>query len=97
VVPVIRDAVGHLADSLGDAHPLSLTALSALANALARAGDFDAGIERGQEALAGFQKLLGPEHPYTLTVEANTETIRSRPASLPNSSLEEIDFTPLPL
>ena len=92
--------VDQLADSVGDAHPLSLTARSALANALARAGELDAAVKHGQEALVGFQNLLGPDHPHTLTVEANAETIQSRlvqAASLPQPQLEEIDFTPLPL
>ena len=99
-VPVIRDVVDQLADSVGDAHPLSLTARSALANALARAGELDAAVKHGQEALVGFQNLLGPDHPNTLTVEANAETIQSRlvqAASLPQPQLEEIDFTPLPI
>ena len=99
-VPAIRDIVDQLADSVGDAHPLSLTARSALANALARAGELDAAVKHGQEALVGFQNLLGPDHPHTLTVEANVETIQSRlvqAASLPQPQLEEIDFTPLPL
>jgi hypothetical protein len=78
--------------------------VSALANALARAGELDAAVKRGQEALVGFRDLLGPDHPHTLVVAANIKTIRSRlalapatPAPFPQTHLEEIDFTPLPL
>lgn len=94
---VIQDMVGRLADLVGNAHPLSLTALSALANALARGGELGAAVKRGQEALAGFRDLLGPGHPYMLAVEANVEAIQSRPASPLQIRLTEIDFTPLPL
>lgn len=100
-VLVIADMAGQLADSVGDAHPLSLMARSALANALARARELDAAVKHGQEALAGFRNLLGPHHPHTLAVEANTEAIQSRltlePARFPQDHLVEIDFTPLPL
>ena len=100
-VVVIRDVLRQLADSVGDAHPLSLVALSALANALARAGELDAAVEHGQKAADGLRDLLGPDHPHTLTVEANTAIIRSlaplAPASFPQTQLVEIDFTPLPL
>lgn len=100
-VLVIRDVIDHLADSVGDTHPLSLVALSALTNALARAGELDAAVKHGEQAVVGFRDLLGTDHPYTLTVEANTTAIQSRPALAPASfsqtQLEEIDFTPLPL
>jgi hypothetical protein len=100
-VLIIQDMIGQLADSVGDAHPLSLTALSALANARARAGALDAAVNHGQEALVGFRQLLGPDHPHTLTVEANAATIQSclppASASFSQIQLEEIDFTPLPL
>ncbi|MBO0803752.1 MAG: tetratricopeptide repeat protein [Nocardiopsaceae bacterium] len=100
-VPVIQDMVGRLADSVGDAHPLSLTTLSALANTLARAGELGTAVERGADALAGFQELLGPGHPHTRIVEANAETIRSgltlAPAQFLQNRLADIDFTPLPL
>lgn len=97
-VPIIRDMLHQLADSVGDAHPLSLTVVSALANALASAGELDAAAKRAQEALEGFRDLLGPGHPHTLAVEANAETIQSRLASgSAPTPLAEIDFTPLPL
>jgi tetratricopeptide (TPR) repeat protein len=98
---VIQDMSDRLADSVGDAHPLSLTALSALANALSCAGEPDAAVKHGQEALVGFRDLLGADHPHTLAVEANAESIQSRlalaPASFPRTRLVEIDFSPLPL
>jgi len=100
-VPVIQGAVYQLADSVGSVHPLSLTALSALANAQAHAGEPDAAAKHGQEALSGFRELLGPDHPHVIVVAANTETIQSRltltPGPLIKTALEEIDFTPLPL
>jgi hypothetical protein len=97
-VLVIQDVIDQLNDSVGNAHPLSLTALSALANARACAGELDAAVKHGQEALVGFRDLFGHDHPYTLTVEANTETIQSLvPASFRQIHLVEIDFTPLPL
>jgi len=70
--------VKRLTDSVGKDHPLSLTAVSALTNALARAGDLDAALGYGHEALARFQALFGDGHPYVLVCEANTATIRSR-------------------
>jgi len=77
-VPVITGVVKRLTDSVGKDHPLSLTAVSALANALARAGDLDAALGYGHEALARFQALFGDGHPYALVCEANAATIRSR-------------------
>jgi hypothetical protein len=100
-VPVIRNAFHQLADSVGDTHPASLIALSSLANALACAGELDTAAKYGQEALIGFQGILGPGHPHTRAAEANTEIIQSglpqAPASFAQTGLVEIDFTPLPL
>ncbi len=98
-VRVIQDMTGRLADSVGAAHLLSLTALSALANALARAGDFGAAVKHGQEAAAGFRDILGPGHPLALAAEANAEVSQSAlsSGSRPQVSLADIDFTPLPL
>jgi tetratricopeptide (TPR) repeat protein len=100
-VLVIQEMIDQLAESVGRAHPLSLSALSALANAQARAGELDAADEHGQEALVGFRDLFSADHPYALTVKANTEIIQSHlapaRAPVPLSHLEEIDFTPLPL
>lgn len=77
-VPAIQDVIERLTDSIGEQHPLTVTAVGALANALARAGDFDTAAKRAQEALAGFQDRLGPDHPHALAFEANTATIASR-------------------
>jgi NB-ARC domain/Tetratricopeptide repeat len=98
-VRVMQDMAGRLADSVGAAHPLSLTALSALANALARAGDFGAAVKHGQEAAAGLLDLLGPDHPLSLAAEANSEVIKSAlsSGSRLQADLADIDFTPLPL
>ena len=78
LVPVIQGAVDRLADSVGEAHPLSLTATAALANALARAGELEAALKCGQKTLAGFKELLGASHPHALAAEANAHTIASR-------------------
>jgi hypothetical protein len=98
-VRVIQDMTGRLADSVGAAHPLSLTALSALANALARAGDLGAAVKHGQEVVAGFRDLLGPDHPLALAAEANAEASQSAlsSGSRLQANLADIDFTPLPL
>jgi tetratricopeptide (TPR) repeat protein len=98
-VRIIKDMTGRLADSVGGAHPLSLMALSALANALARAGDFDAAVKHGQEVVAGFRDLLGPDHPLALAAEANAKVSQSALSSgfCPPAKLADIDFTPLPL
>ena len=95
----ICDMTGQLADSVGATHPLSLTALSALANTQARAGDFGVAVKRGQEAVAGFRSLLGPDHPLTLAAGANAEVIQSALSSRSRlqADLTDIDFTPLPL
>jgi hypothetical protein len=100
-VPVIEGAAGRLANSVGGKHPLSLTALSALANALAHAGELEAASKHGQEALDGFSKVFGSDHPYVAAVTANAETIQAQlplaPEPLARTALAEIDFTPLPL
>lgn len=98
-VRVIQDMTGRLADSVGAAHPLSLTALSALANALARAGDFSAAVKYGQEVVSGFRNLLGSDHPLALAAEANAEVSQSAlsSGSRLQANLANIDFTPLPL
>jgi NB-ARC domain/Tetratricopeptide repeat len=98
-VRVIQDMTGRLTDSVGAAHPLSLTALSALTNALARAGDFGTAVKHGQEVVTGFQDLFGPDHPLTLAAEANAEASQAALSSGSGlqASLADIDFTPLPL
>lgn len=85
-VPVISGVVKRLKDSVGETSPLSLTAVSALANTLARAGELDPALRYGQEALAGFQALLGPGHPHSLALEANAATIWSRLGHEPPSA-----------
>ena len=82
-VPVLREVVGRLSDAVGETHPLSLTALAALANALARAGELDAALTRGLEALDGTRARFGADHPHALACEANTSTIRSELWSKP--------------
>ena len=98
-VRVIQDMTGRLADSVGATHLLSLTALSALANALARAGDFGAAVKHGLEVATGFRDLLGPDHPLTLASEANAEVSQSAlsSGSRRQANVADIDFTPLPL
>lgn len=98
-VQVLQHMASRLADSVGPAHPLSLTALSALANALTRAGDFGAAVKHGKEVVAGFRDLFGPDHPLTLAAGANAEVSQSALASRVRhqASLADIDFTPLPL
>jgi len=99
-IPVIQGKTSQLADSLG-VHPLSQSALNALANALATAGEVDAAVKHAQEALIGFQDLFTPDHPYARAVAANLELIRSGPPQPQDPSapapLTEIDFSPLPL
>ncbi|MGD0245938.1 MAG: FxSxx-COOH system tetratricopeptide repeat protein [Streptosporangiaceae bacterium] len=98
-IRVIQDMTSRLADSVGAAHPLSLTALSALANALARTGDFGAAVKHGHEVVAGFRDLLRPDHPLALAAQANTEVSQSAlsSGSRLQANLADIDFTPLPL
>jgi tetratricopeptide (TPR) repeat protein len=100
-VVVIQNVINQLAGALGNTHPLSLTALNALTNALACAGELEAAVKRGQETFDGFRDLLGPDHPRTLAAAANAETIQSLIAAEPTRffrvDLVEIDFTPLPL
>ena len=98
-VQVIRDMTDRLADSVGADHLLSLTAQSGLANALARAEDFGAAVKHGQEAATGFQRLLGSGHPLAFAAAANVEVSLSAQSSGSGhqTSLADIDFTPLPL
>ena len=98
-VRVLQDMTARLADSVGAAHPLSLTARSALANALARAGDLGAAVKHGKEVVAGFRDLPGSGHPLALAVEANAEVSQSAlsSGSRLQAKLADIDFTPLPL
>ena len=102
-VLVLLGVIEQLTRSVGETHPLSLTAAAALANALARAGEPEAAVERGQRALAGFEAVLGSDHPHTAALRANIATIQSLPgfkpeqAALARGQLVDIDFTPLPL
>jgi hypothetical protein len=95
----IQDMTSRLADSVGAAHLLSLTALSALANVLARAGDFGAAVKYGQDAAAGFRDILGSDHPLALATETNVQVSQSARSSgvCLQGSLADIDFTLLPL
>jgi hypothetical protein len=77
-VPVLQDVADQLTGSVGEVHPLSLTAAAALTNALARAGELDASLKCGQETLIGFQALYDASHPLVLTSEANIWTIQDR-------------------
>jgi len=77
-VLIIQDAVDRLNDSIGEAHPISLTAAAALSNALARSGQLDAALKRAQETLVAFQALFGGDHPHALASEANIWIIQSR-------------------
>jgi hypothetical protein len=61
-------------------------AVGALANALARTGGLDAARTRAQEAIEGFQRRFGVNHPYTLASEANIATIQSRMGHEPASA-----------
>lgn len=96
----MHDRVDQLAALVG-AHPLALTARATLSNSLAQAGQLNAAVDCGQEALAGLRKLLGDDHPHTRLVLANIAAIKSglpqAPTWFPGSGLAEIDFTPLPL
>jgi NB-ARC domain/Tetratricopeptide repeat len=85
-VVVIQDVLKRLTDSVGEDHPLSLIAVGTLVNALARAGDLDAALKRGRDALAGFQARLGSGHPQALAFEVNIATIRSRLGHEPSSA-----------
>jgi hypothetical protein len=75
---VIQGAIERLTDSVGADHPLTLTAASALVNALARAGELDAARERGEEVVTGLRARFGAGHPHTLASEANIAIIQSR-------------------
>jgi tetratricopeptide (TPR) repeat protein len=77
-VPVIRGVLDRLTGSVGEVHPLSLTAAAALTNALARAGELDAALKCGQQTLGGFQALFDASHPLVLTSEANIWTLHNR-------------------
>ena len=84
--------------SVGAAHPLSLTALSALANALARAGDFGAAVKQGQEVV----RASGPPRPRPPASagcrgECRGQPVRSVLGVILQADLVDIDFTPLPL
>ncbi len=74
----LEDVAARLADSVGETHPLTLTAVSSLANVLADTGEPAAGLDRGLAALAGFRSGLGPDHPHALACAANVMTIRAR-------------------
>jgi hypothetical protein len=77
-VPQLRDVIAGLTATVGERHPLCLTAVSELGNVLADTGELDAGADHGLKALAGFRDLLGPDHPHALACAANVVTIRTR-------------------
>jgi hypothetical protein len=74
----LQDAVDGLTRSLSADHPLTLAAVSGLANMLAKAGNLEAALQRGEQALRGFRDRLGTAHPHTLAGEANVATIAAR-------------------
>jgi hypothetical protein len=84
-VPVISEVIERLTSSVGADHPLTLTAVAALANSLARAGELDTARRCGHEALVRFQDRFGTGHPYVLAMEANAATIQSRLGHEPTS------------
>jgi hypothetical protein len=77
-VPVITEVIQRLTRSVGANHPLKLMAVSALANALARAGELDTARRCGHEALAGLHARIDSDHPYALAVETNIAIIQYR-------------------
>jgi hypothetical protein len=83
---VIQGVIERLTDSVGADHPLTLTAASALVNALARAGELDTARERGDDAVTGLRARFGASHPHTLASEANTAIIQSRMGRDPASA-----------
>ena len=82
-VSELKDAVASLTGLVGVSHPLTLIAVSSLANLLAETGEpaggnLDAALRQADETLAAFAECFGPGHPHTLACEANVATIRSR-------------------
>lgn len=77
-VPQLSDVISSLSTSVGRGHPLTLAAISELANVLADVGELAAGADHSLVALTGFRDRLGPDHPHALACEANVLTIRGR-------------------
>ena len=62
---------------LGDEHPDTLSSMNNLASTLRALGDFGKARALYREALSGFEKLLGIEHPNTQTVASNLEVLET--------------------
>jgi hypothetical protein len=74
----LEAVIASLTQTLSADHPLTLTAVSGLANVLAAAGNLDLALDHGEQALHGFRDRLGPANPHKLACEANVLTIRAR-------------------
>jgi NB-ARC domain-containing protein/tetratricopeptide repeat protein len=70
-VAAARRSVAGLQASLGDDHHQALNGVVVLMNALADAGELEAGASQGRSALSRFQNRLGGDHPDTLACAAN--------------------------
>jgi hypothetical protein len=81
----LQDVIAGLTQALSADHPLTLAAVSGLANAQAAAGNLDAALYRAEQALRGFQDRLGTAHPHKLACEANVATIQAHLGQDPSS------------
>ncbi len=51
--------------AVGEEHPRTATTLYNLAGALNSQGNAEEAMRTGKQALAIYEKALGPDHPYT--------------------------------
>ena len=74
----LEQVIARLTAMIGADHPCTLTMLATLANIQAEMGYLDRALGRGRQAMAGFRRRLGPNHPHAIACEANVTTLRGR-------------------
>jgi pimeloyl-ACP methyl ester carboxylesterase len=74
----LEQVIARLTAIIGADHPCTLTMVATLANIQADMGYLDRALVRGRQAMTGFRRRLGENHPLALACEANVTTLRAR-------------------
>jgi hypothetical protein len=78
--------LGISARVLGEEHPDTLTSTSNLSATLEAQGDHDGAIRLLRQCLAGRRKVLGVDHPATVTTAKALVRLEAQPPTIPPSS-----------
>jgi len=77
-VTKFREAEELKKKTLGADHPVTLTALSNLGDALSDAGRYEEAVEVDRRALRAAERVLGPQHPLVAVTAYNTCEVLNR-------------------